>query len=257
MSASGRAAATLGVVAACLCPASPVAAHPLIDEANRRFEAADFDGAMASLARAERAELDREDLAELLFRRAVIELALGDADAMRRDIALLRALEPRRAFGRAVPPQIVAAFEAADVEPLAVAVRIDASGGGATVTATPTGGGAPLIAGVRIHTRVGEEPWRTTDGSRVEVDVGPGGRVEAYGELIGVGGGVLASDGSREQPHGLSPALALEGDGPGAGLWIGVSAAAVAVTAVLLTVALVASGGGSDATRPSPPMFVR
>lgn len=240
-------------------------AHPLIEEAARHYESADFEGALAALSRAERADdLRREDLVQLLIQRAVISLALGREAQMRADMAALVSIAPMQELGREIPPQVREAFADAlgeDASALTVRATLSPMEGGGRVSAEVTGDPTGVTRAIRVAARAAGAEWRRGEGS-VAVETLPGATIEFFAEAVGPGGAVLATDGTEADPRRGSAAAAAAtrveeapAEDGGTGLLIGLVAggAALLVLGVVL-VAVLASGGTSDQTQFGPPM---
>jgi hypothetical protein len=271
----------IAIVVASLLAAAPAAAHPIVDEGRSLAHEARFEEALAAFARAEAAsDLTRSDVIALLEGRALVHFALGQEAELARALSALASVAPDHAPDRAIPPDLATRIREACAtvrEPLALRSGAERAGSVARVRADVVGDEVGLVRAVRVHVREGEGGFRTLGGRVQEVVADPRVPFAWYAEAIGPGGAVLASDGTREAPHGLAPDLsparvaseggATEGergasegtggsgedDGGGPGPWPyviagGVLAVAVAVVLMVLFIP------GSD-TQPSAPSF--
>ena len=260
----------------CAVLAWPATVTAQLADGVRLYEDADFRGALEAFDEALEGNLSREELTRLYLVRAQVRFALDDQAEMMRDAARLAAVDPQHALGRAVPPQVREAFEQArelgagltleaTAQPIPDGVRIDAS-----IDGDP----GDVVREVRIAGRAaGTREWIAgTDGS---LDVpASGGAVEWYVEVIGAGGAVLRSEGSREAPRvygrtegvvGEPPVTIVppfeeteeetEGDG-GVPLWLVVGGSVLGAALIVTAIVLIASSGGTtDDTQLTAPMF--
>ena len=223
-----------------------------VDDGRRRFEAADFYGALEVLARAEEGSaLDRAELVRLYETRILVHLALGEEDRIERDLAAIATIAPDHTFAPEIPPALRTRFGDllrertgrldVDVsrEPTARGVRLDARASG-----DPLG----LVRSARLHARAGGGRWMSAQGS-LELDAEPGEQIEWHADLVGPGGAVLASRGSREAPMSFAVGGAVLVDDGGEGapwVWIGIGVIAVIAIGVVAIVALSADDPQSE-----------
>lgn len=264
--AEGLAGATLALVLG-LSPTVALA-HPLVDQAEARFEEADFEGALEAFAQAEQAtDLGRNDLLLVYLRRALVHHAMGQTDAIDMDLFRLATLEPRYRLGREVPPQVRDRFatQARRVEER-LRVKVDATEarGGVRIRAQVTDDLAALVTAVRFGVRTAGGVWQRSDGAALEVMGDPDSEVEFYAEAVGPGGAVLASEGTSGAPRrstiaGLlapaetGPGPIVGGGGGGIPAWPFLVGGAVLV-AVAVTLVVIFATGGNDGTQLSFPM---
>lgn len=240
-----------------LCLAAPAiaSAHELVDEGQRLYEEADFVAALDALARAEAAtDLSLEDLTHLFETRALVHLAMNNADAMRADLRRLAAVAPDHRLPRTVPPDVVRAFAEIRAEgggALRVLATTDASSAGVTITVRVDNDAAEIVRAVRTFGRIaGGEYLRAQDAPLL---VPGSGVVEYYAEAIGPGGVVLARSGSADAP--LSAAG--RGGGDEAWPWVLVGVGVAVVAAVVITVVLLTTQPSGQAQTVVSPFTVR
>lgn len=262
--------ASLGLAAAASIAIPSIAhAHPLIDEAARKYEEAEFEAALELLSQAEGSgEMTRADLVPFLTTRALVHVGTGDDQASRRDLLQLATLEPGYQLGPAFPPAVRQTFDAirrearplvfdASATPIPAALRI-------AVTSEDTSG---LVLQVRIGARVDGGPWRREARETLEVPAPAGARVEWYAEGVGIGGVVLSSVGNEAAPEVVAMPgaperetrddhVAVDADegGSSAWLWIGLGAVVIGAAAAL-TYFLFLDDPVSDQTELDPPML--
>jgi len=248
--------------------ASTAFANPLVDHGIQRYEAADFEGALAAFASAESGtDLTRDGLVRLLEGRALAHLAMGDQGQMETALVQLASLEPNRQMGRAIPPPLREAFQriGSDVDaPLSIEASSAPMPGGVRVEAGVRGDGGDLVREVRIAGRSADGDWTEGTGRELSVVAASGESVEYYAVAVGPGGAVLAEHGTEASP------LTHDGDVDDGGgvvdlsdddddgsllvpILIGVGAAVVLAVTIIVIV-LATSGGQSDDTQFSPPM---
>ena len=112
-----RSSLALSLVFTLLATAAGVAhAHPILEEAQQRFDEADFEGALESYSRAERAgDLTRADLVQLYVQRALIHHTLGNSADLETDLMRISSGRERDAEA-AIPESDVDARMPAEVE---------------------------------------------------------------------------------------------------------------------------------------------
>ncbi|MFO0715136.1 MAG: hypothetical protein U0353_35190, partial [Sandaracinus sp.] len=188
-----------------------VVARAQLAAGRRSLEAADFQRAIRAFDRAERTEtLDREGLVSLYEGRIIARFAVGTRTRARRDLQILGELDPTHTFPVEVPPEVGEAF--------AEVVRSAGGGLDAALSWTDEASGsrlrvevqrdtASIVTGIRVHTRVGEGPWSSSDAHEVSIPHAPREAVGAWVELLGPHDVVLHTQGSAEAPvlHGAPP----------------------------------------------------
>jgi len=233
-------------------------AHPKVDEAQARLEAAEFDAALRLLAEAETgSELTREDALHLLELRALVHLALNEDEDAVAALRMIAVLAPEYTLPPQTSPDLVAAFErarkSAPVAPRLVVERA-LSPDGVRVSASVQDDALGVARNMRLWTRIDGQPWRSTLATETLVLAAPGQRVEYRADALGIGGApVLSSDtGSMLVPAGRDQPRAAAGASPW--LYAGVLGGALAVGGAVAMIVLL--GQSSDSTRLSPPMVV-
>jgi hypothetical protein len=235
-------------------------AHPKIDEAQRRIEAAEFDGALRLLAEAETGtELTREEALRLLELRALVHLALNEDDEAVEALRVLAVLSPEHTFGPQTSPDLVAAFERARASappPPVLSVQHEFLPDGVRVSAAVQDDVLGVARSVRLWTRAGDQPWRSTLATDTIVYAASKQRVEFRADALGIGGAPVLL---REAESVLMPerdeqrAAAAR---PGASPWLyaGVIGGALAIAGTVTAILLLGEGG--DDTRLLPPRVV-
>lgn len=226
-------------------------AHPAVDEARGRYERGDFEGTLATLdALDDDAGLSAADLVRLLELRVLAARALGDEASTDAALEALASLRPDHRFGPEVPPVVQARFASivASSAPLAVEARAEADGDEVVLSVRAAHDRSRLVRSIRVHAALGGV-WRTERGPSLRLRVDPGAEVAWFAELVGPGGAIVRSAGSREQPR-LHRRGVAGGEGAPAEASSGVEAwpflvagGAAVVAAVVLTVALVLTAG--------------
>lgn len=193
-------------VLALLFAASTAKAHPLLDEARRHMDAAEFEAAVDVLGQVDATEgLSRESLVELFEIRAMASHALRKRRAMHNDMQRLCALAPRHDLARVFPPEMHAAYKKA-CRGRSKALSLIAS-------ALPVSGGVQIDVDVR-HSAPGLVRevllWARTDGSDeysvakgdpARVRAPSGATVEYFAQALGPGGTVVAQLGTPSRPR--------------------------------------------------------
>jgi hypothetical protein len=228
-------------------------AHPQIDEARARIEAAEFEAALRLLAEAEAGtELSRRDAADLLELRALVYLALHDRTHALRALQMLLVMEPDHHFAAATTPDLIAAFEAARTSGTAApelvleqAVRPD----GVRFSARVQGDTLGMVRAVRLWTRVGDGAWRSTLADETVIAASPGQSLQYRAVAEGIGGAPVRQTEVRTL---VVPEAAAESHRTW--LYAGVIAGALAVGGVITAVVLL--GRSSSETQPSAPQLV-
>ncbi|MEM9190369.1 MAG: hypothetical protein AAGF12_14385 [Myxococcota bacterium] len=244
-------------------------AHPLIDEAQRLFSEADFEGALAAYTRAEDADdLSRDDLVDLYVSRALLHHVLENGDDVDIDMFRLATLEPDYSFGNQVPPAVVERFrtQAARVtDRVKVELQVETHAGGIRLQGIVQNDVTGMVRTVRLGVRKPGNAWTRRQNSALEFATSSDETIEYYVEAVGPGGAVVASSGSSTHPN-VSEVGVLLGGGPANGngepveppsdgvpAWpfiVGGSVLAVAGAALLI----VLLAGGNDNTSLSGPM---
>lgn len=259
-------AVTSAALAIVWLTASPAYAHPLVDQGRRLYEEAEFDQAMAVLARAEQSnDLTRPDLVELFRVRVLLRVAMEQADAMEADVERLLSLDPSFDFGDSAPPEvneIVVRIRRRVTEPVGVEAHVEPTATGVSVNARATNDPAGLVREVRVRARTDESAWVGPLPPPLELALQGDQSLSYHVEVIGVGGVVLAQAGTATEPLVWTPG---GGGGGGGGddttLWIGlgvgIGVAVLAAVAIVTTVLVLDSQGPSEQTRPMLPVVAR
>ncbi len=179
-------------------------AHPILEEAQARFDEADFEGALEAFQRAEQAgDLTRDDVIQLYVQRALVHHTLGDEENLETDLMRLASLEPNYEFGRSVPPVVREAFDRAK-ERTTGRIRVQAEAqshaGGVRLEARVTNDTSGIVQEVRLGARAPGNAWTQRSNSVLEMPTTSDQTLEIYAEAIGPGGAVLASDGTPDDP---------------------------------------------------------
>ena len=260
---------------AILLSAAPAVAQ--IDEGREALAAAEFTRAIEAFDEAERGPLSRDEYVAVLEGRALASWASGDEARARADLAALAEIDPQHAFPIEAPPDIAELFAealAARAGPLDARAAFSAEGDRLTVTVDNDD--AALVERVRAHVRSRGEPWLVAEASAADATFslprGTGTGVQAWVELLGPGGAVLATAGSEVAPISWEPPptatrtrvperrvsvdpRTTEDDASIPWVALGVGAGVVViVTAIVLAVAV--SGGGVDGAQPTAPMVM-
>ncbi|MFW2387269.1 MAG: hypothetical protein ACN4G0_02975 [Polyangiales bacterium] len=91
---------------------SQAKAHPLLDRAIASYEEADFETALRGFdAAARNADLIVGELLQLFEMRALVYHAMGNSNAMMKDLRRLAAVDPKYTLGRLAPPPVRKAYE--------------------------------------------------------------------------------------------------------------------------------------------------
>jgi hypothetical protein len=243
-----------------LWSAAVARAHPAIDQAKLRLEAAEFERALALLDEAEQSpELSREDALRLLELRALGLLALNDERKVQRTLLELCALDPQHAFAPGTSPDLLAAFEKARARlppPPRLVIERSEQPDGIALHVHVLGDELGLVRTVALFTRVGAGPWQRARSERVQLNVPPGQRVDYRASAHGLGGSELAvtTEQSWSRPK---PVPARDRVSTGASPWLYVGLAAGALLLAGATAAVVvATSSDADRTLPSRPRVV-
>ena len=228
-----------------------------IERGISRYEEADFEGAQRALTEAENGQLTRAQVVRLLAARALVHFALGQSEALDRDLAMLASIAPDYRLGERVPPAVREAFAQIATElggTLDLRLEIEPSPAGTRVHARVEGDRAGLVRRVVLAARHGDGAWQQTDANTLVVPITEG-VVEAWAEARGPGSAVLAAIGSAASPTLLRVGGEDTG-GSATGLWIGLGAGAATVIGVVV-VALVLSAPTDETTRVLGPTIER
>jgi hypothetical protein len=181
--------------------------HPLIEGARLAADRTEFERARAMLDELpETLGLDVADLRAALLLRADLSYALGDIEAMERDLALVARFTTPDELPTDVPPALrdrIGAHQGAGV-PVALEARAERRGERVRVALRHSPPDA-LVRRARLFTRgAGDAPWvereLTGGGAAEEVELPADECRELYAELIGLGGAVLARRGDQDEP---------------------------------------------------------
>lgn len=241
-------AASLAILLA--SPAAARAQSP-VDDGWRRMQEADFEGAAHAFDDAEAGTLTRAELVRTLEGRAHVHYALGEEAALAAALARLAAMAPEHRFAAEAPPELVERFrELAGRRRLALEVALVEGEAEARLEARASGDPGGLVRHVRVAARVDDGPWVEAEDEPLTIPIDPARALAWYGEAIGPGGAIVASDGSRAAPHRRG-AAASGGEPPWG--WIGLGAGAAVIAGVVIAVVVVATQPAD--TQPSAPMF--
>lgn len=239
-----------------VCASAAHAQSETVDEGRRRFENADFYGALEVLARAEEGSaLTVRELVRLYETRILVQLALGEERRIDRDLAALATIDPDHDFAPEIPPSVRARFreiERSRPGPLSVEADRAATPGGVRLDARVSGDPQGLVRIARLHARAGGGRWITAPGS-LEIAAAPGERIEWHAELIGPGGAVLRQRGSREAPlsftiGGAERALPRDerGEEEAGTPWIWIALGGAVLIGAAVAVIVIAAGDGDQ-----------
>jgi hypothetical protein len=246
-------------LALCLCAASIALAHPKIDEARTRVEAAEFDAALRLLAEAAAGtDLMREDALSLLELRALVYLALRDGEHAQETLRMLAALAPERVFAPGTSPDLVHAFARVKQDsppPPRVSLEPTLAADGVHLRGRVEGDPLHLVRALRLWTRAGDAPFRSTLADETILLAPPGQRVQYRAVAEGIGGAPVAATEleSLQLPKQRDERAAATGTSPW--LYAGLITGALAIAGTVVA-ALALSGGASDQTQPSAPRVV-
>ena len=233
-------------------------ADGLIERAEKRLEAAEFERALALLEQAQSdPALTRADALRLLELRALGQLALGDERAAQRALVALAALDPEHAFAPGTSPDLLAAFAKARARvppPPRLVIERKVQPDGVSLELHVIGDELDLVRTVTLWTRIGDQAWRATQGSLAQLPVAPGQRVQYRASAQGLGGSELAST-TEETWLRAAPEPKRTAAGNSPWLYLGIVAGAV-LLAGTTTVVLLAGNDDSSRTQPSAPHVV-
>lgn len=244
-------------LAAALSSTPALAQHDL-DRGVALYEAADLEGALATLERAERGEdLTRSDLIRLLATRALVLFALDRSEPMLADLTALASLAPEHDLGDRAPPAVREAFDRARArvrEPLSVRAVAHPLAAGVRVSAEVRGDRGALVRAVRVRARAPGGSFRAGRDAVVLPTLADA--VEVVVEVVGPGGAVLASDGADDAPRRLTVARGVDSRATDQrrdpALAVGLAAGAAVLVAAAVVLALVLAGGGRDTVLVGP-----
>lgn len=225
-------------------------AQTSVDEGWRLMQDADFEGAVRAFDEAEAGTLTRAELTRVLEGRAQVFYALGDEPALTAALGRLAAMSPEHRFAAEAPPELIERFRSlADRRRLRLDVSLDQREAEARLEARADGDPGGLVRHVRVAARIEDGAWIEAEDEPLTIPVDASRALAWYGEAIGPGGAVVASDGTRDAPHRRDGA---SGDEPPWG-WIGLGAGAAVVIGVVVTIVVVATQPAD--TQPTAPMF--
>lgn len=241
-------AGTAATIASLVCQSA--SAHPLVDEGRAAYEQAEFVAALEALARAEAADdLVVQDLVELYELRAVVHLAMRNAEAMSADLRRLVAIAPDHSIDARAPPEVRRAFEdarSAAGGALRLVVEARSRASGVTISAEARNDGENLVREIRIVGRARGGEWETV--SDAPLLVAGDGIVEYYVEAVGPGGAVLESRGTADDPLRAAPEDATapetdedDGGGPSGWIFVGIGAGVLAAAGAAIALVFVLS----------------
>jgi hypothetical protein len=234
--------------------ALPAHAHPKIDEARARIEAAEFEAALRLLAEAEAdSGLTRDDAANLLELRALVHIALRDKPRAELTLRQLAVFAPDHTFAVSTTPDLIAAFDkvrATAPPPPQVALESTSRPDGVRLSARVSGDELALTRAVRLWTRIGDGAWRSTLADETVIAAADGTTLQCRAVAESIGGAPLAESPVQSiivtQQAGSSSERTW--------LYAGVIGGVVAVASTVLAVVLL--NRDSSNTRPSPPELV-
>jgi hypothetical protein len=233
--------------------AVPAYAHPKIDEARARIEAAEFEAALRLLAEAEAdTGLTRDDAATLLELRALVHLALRDKPRAEQALRQLAVFAPDHTFTASTTPDLITAFtKARETAPPPPQVELETVSrpDGVRLSARVSGDELSLTRGVRLWMRVGDGAWRSTLADETVIAAAPGTTLQCRAVAESIGGAPLAETAVQSIVVTQSGASSDH-----TWLYAGVIGGVVAIAGTVLAVALL--GRDSSSTRPSPPELV-
>lgn len=230
-------------------PASELETPPVegpLSRARALYDEASFMEVLQALARAEASNaLDREQLIELLFLRALTHRAMGSDEPMQRDLERVAYLAPNLRPPSELPPSMRRAFETARaaVAPLRLLGDIERIPTGVRYAVRASGDPQGLVRRTDAGCRTGEGDWSEAEGGVVELPAAEGAIVQCYASLVGLGGAELMTRGTRTDPLELDvPAFSVStGDGDDTAAFVlagvGVGLAAVVATVLVLVLA--------------------
>ena len=253
------------ILASVLLAPATAFAHPLLDQAQEKFQQAEFEAALALYAQAEDAnDLTREDLVELYVRRALVHHALGNEEELELDLFRLATIAPDTDLTRQIPPRVRDAFDAAVQETggaLAIAVRTAPAAGVVRLSTHVERDQAALVREVRLGGRAPGGNWQSAVNDELVVTPGPDGRIEYWATAIGPGGAPIATSGTESDPRVYTvggaatepdPTPEVEDDGGGVPFWPFALGGAVLIGAAVVAVLLL--GGGNENTDVNGPI---
>jgi hypothetical protein len=189
---------------------------------------------------------------------------MGNADAMRADLARLVSIAPGHALDRRAPPDVQTALleaRTASPGPIRLSASPEPSPAGVTVRAEVSRDPSGLVREVRVVGRIrGTARWQRASDAPLFIAADAASVIEYYAEAIGPGGAVLARNGTEGEPlsaggHGVTTdgAEASESGGEGTSPWlfVGIGAGVLILGAAIVIIAVGASSGQPD-TQPSP-----
>ena len=234
-------------------------AHPLVDEGRRLYEEAEFVQALDTLGRAEgQSDLTLADLEVLFEQRALVNVALGNQDAVRADLRRLLAVAPDHHLARGAPPDVARLFaelRAESTGAVRVVATTESSADGVTVLVRAENDWAGVVRAVRTSGRVvGTSDWDSSTDAPLLVATVPGDRVEYFAEAIGPGGAVLARSGSADAPLSAAAGAAAPIAASNEEIWpfIVGGVGGLVVIGVIIAVVVVATSPPTVQTQLSP-----
>lgn len=233
---------------------APVAAHPLIDEANAKIERAQFDEALAVLERAETTgSLSRAEVLRLFELKALVHLALGARADAEQSLRVIATLAPDYRFSRHTSPDLVLAFDVARRHapaPPRLIVEQEPRRNAVALRARLENDPLSLVRRVQLRVRLNGGPWRVLAGASTVIDVSPGDRLDFNAQAHGKSG-ILLETPIRQ--HATPPASKEPARGGVSPWWYAAGGAAILAVGAIVAGGILLSNGGSDRTQPTPP----
>lgn len=253
-------------------------AHPILDEAQRLFDEAEFEAALEVFHSAEEAgDLTRDDLVQLYESRALVHHTLGNTADLETDLMRLASLDPNHQFGRQVPPVVREAFEQAKARTTGqITIRLDGEiqPNGVRLSAQVQNDTSGIVQELRLGARAPGNAWTHRSNSALEMPGAPDTTLEVYAEAVGPGGAVVATDGTPDDPVSSIiadlPDRAANGNGDGVQiipteipdqtddgglpLWPFLVGGGVLAVGAAILIAVLVAGSGSSNTALMPPM---
>lgn len=180
-------------------------------------------------------DLSIEEVARLLEIEALAALALGRDSDVEAALGILASVAPEHELSEEAPPRMRERLAALrrTLERPSVTSDAQATAGGVRITARPQVR-SQLAPELAIRSRVGEGAWTASSEAQLDLPAGTGDVVEWYVTVHGIGGLLLAADGSEAEPRSFTVPGEAGGDDA---IWIGLGVASGAVAlGVVITI---------------------